>query len=266
MENTVNNILSHADYFVLLMVRTGGLVMNSQVFGRVLVPQQAKLCLMLAMGYFFFSITPPELMEQPIAYNSLISYMLLIASEMIIGLALAYVTNAFFALTSIAGHSIDMQIGFGMVNVYDIQNQTNSPIMGNVLNLTTLIIFFLMDGHLKLIDILYTTVRNLPVGVPVFATNAGLTALEIFSKMFLLGVMTAFPVIASGLMIEFSFGVLMRSVPQMHMMVVGVPLKLIVGFIIFSAMLPVYVGLCPALFEQMFDWLDMMFESLAGRS
>jgi flagellar biosynthesis protein FliR len=151
-----------------------------------------------------------------------------------------------------------------MVNVYDIQNATQAPITGNLLNITLLIVFFVMDGQLRLIDILYSTIKAMPIGVPMFSPGIGLVALDAFVRMFFLGVMVAIPVIASGLMIEICFGALMRAVPQIHMMVIGVPLKLLIGFIILSAIIPIYVSFAPTVFDDMFLWMDKMFESLAG--
>jgi flagellar biosynthetic protein FliR len=263
MTNAVNAVLENADYFLLMLVRTGGLVYASPIFGRVLVPSQVKLCLTLALSYFFFTVAPPTA-ANALSYSTLIGYFLVIASEILIGVSLAFVTNVFFALTSVAGHSIDMQIGFGMVNVYDVQNRTQAPVTANLLNITLILVFMLTDGHLRLIDILYTTFEHMPVGVPLFSPNVGITALEVFSKMFALGVMVALPVIASGLMIEICFGALMRAVPQIHMMVVGIPLKLIAGFIMILSLMPVYVHFSHAMFDELFRWIEMMFSTIAG--
>ncbi|MDR0857695.1 MAG: flagellar biosynthetic protein FliR [Oscillospiraceae bacterium] len=264
MSETINLVLSNADYFLLVMCRAGALVMTSPIFGRVLIPTRVRLGLSLAIGYLFFMAVPPAGPALNTAYNSLIGYLLLCASEIIIGVCLGYVTNAFFGLTFIAGHLIDMQIGFGMVNVYDIQNQTQAPIMGNLLNITLMLMFFISNGHLRLIDILYGTLRAIPPGTPVFVPGAFDAALQAFTKMFLLGVMVGLPVVASGLMIEICFGAVSRAVPQLHMMVVGIPLKLIVGFIIVAAVIPVYANFSGVIFDSMFEGLDMMFGQLSG--
>ncbi|MDR2530102.1 MAG: flagellar biosynthetic protein FliR [Oscillospiraceae bacterium] len=255
------DVLTHADYFVLVIVRTGALIYASPIFGRALVPDRVKLCLILAVGAFFYSVAPPS---GTISYGGLLEFTLIIMSELLIGFALAFITNVFFALTSVAGNAIDMQIGFGMANVYDLQTNSQSPITASLLNMTLLLVFFLMDGQLRLIDMLYSTLRQMPIGTPVFAPEIGLVALEAFSKMFLTAVMVAMPVLASGLMLEFCFGAITRAVPQIHMMVVGVPLKLLVGFIVFAAIIPVYVNSAPAIFEDMFDWLARMFETLSN--
>ena len=152
-----------------------------------------------------------------------------------------------------------MQIGFGIVNVYDIQNNTQIPMMGNVLNLLLLIVFFSVNGHQTLIELINLTLERMPIGELSLSPGIGLTALEIFAKAFLMGVMMSLPVLASGLTLEIILGVLMRLVPQIHMFVVGIPLKMMIGLIVFAATLPVFIGFSSNIFGEMFNGVTKMF-------
>ena len=257
MTSVVNTILGSADYFILLMFRVGGLVVPSPIFGRVNVPAQVKIGLTVALSYLFFVAFPQS---TGIVYSSLIGFMLLCAGELLLGIALAFITNVFFSLTSYtAGQIIDMQIGFGIANVYDVQNNTQAPMMGNLINIMLLLLFFAVDGHHKLVEMMYLTIDRIPIGALTLSSNIGLVALEIFAKAFLLGVMMALPILASGLTLEIAFGMMMRAVPQIHMFVVGIPLKMLVGIIVFTATLPVYARFSIRIFEEMFKGLERMF-------
>lgn len=261
MTSTVNAILGSADYFILLLLRVGGLVFASPIFGRINIPQIVKIGLIVAITYLFFTIFPQTV---ALEYSSLIGFVLICASELLLGIALAFVTNLFFSITTFtAGQLIDMQIGFGIVNVYDIQNNTQIPMMGNILNLMLLMLFFIVNGHLRLIDMVYLTIDNMPIGTLVISPKVGQVALEIFMRAFMLGVMMALPILASGLTLEIAFGVLMRAVPQIHMFVVGVPLKMIVGIIIFVFTLPVFANFSERIFGEMFRGIESMFATFA---
>ena len=262
MASVVNEILGSADYFVLLAFRVGGLVVSSPIFGRVNVPAMAKICFTLAISFLFFTIFPQT---TAITYTSLIGFVLICASELLLGIALSFVTNLFFSVTAFtAGHLIDMQIGFGIVNVYDIQNNMQAPVMGNVLNLMLLLLFFAVDGHRQLIEMVYLTIENLPVGMSIMSPNIGWVALEVFKRAFMLGIMMALPILASGLTLEIILGVMMRAVPQIHMFVVGVPMKMLVGIIVFSVTLPIYAGFSTRIFEELFRSIDKMFSMFVG--
>jgi len=257
MTAVINSILGNADYLVLILCRTGGLVLASPIFGRVNVPNLAKIGFVAALSYLFFTIFPQSVDLQ---YTTLFGFALIIAGEILLGVALAFVTNIFFSITAFtAGQLIDMQIGFGIVNVFDLQNNTQIPMMGNILNLMLLIVFFIAGCHLRLIEMIYLTIERIPIGGLVFSPNIGLTALELFMRAFLLGVMMALPILASGLTLEICFGTMMRAVPQIHMFVVGIPLKMLVGITIFTVTIPVFVGFSSRIFEELFLGLEKMF-------
>ena len=250
-------ILASADYFILLVFRMSGLVLASPIFGRVNVPLIAKIGLVASLGYFMFNTFPQTVAIQ---YTTLIGYILICAGELLLGMALAYVTNIFFSLTAFtAGQLIDMQIGYGIVNVFDAQNNTQVPMMGNVLNIMMILIFFVVNGHLILIDILYLTIERMPIGTLIISPLIGWTAVEVFMRSFLLGVMMALPIIASGLTIEIAFGMMMRAVPQIHMFIVGIPLKMLVGITLFVTTLPIYAVFAERVFSELFLGVEKMF-------
>jgi len=262
MTAVANAVLGNADYLILLLCRVGGLVFASPIFGRVNIPALAKIGFIAAISYLFFTIFPQT---TEIQYSTLMGFALIIAGELLLGVALAFVTNVFFSLTAFtAGQLIDMQIGFGIVNVFDIQNNTQIPMMGNVLNLMLLIMFFAVGGHLRLIEMIYLTIDRLPIGALVFNANIGLTAIEIFMRAFILGVMMALPILASGLTLEICFGMMMRAVPQIHMFVVGIPMKMLIGIMIFSVTLPVFVGFSHRIFDELFLAVEKMFATFVG--
>jgi len=253
----VNLVLTSPDYFILLLCRVSGLVFASPIFGRVNIPRVAKIILVAAVTYLLFSVFPQTVAIQ---YSTMVGFALIIAGELLLGMALAFITNIFFSLTAFtAGQLIDMQIGFGIVNVYDIQNNTQIPMMGNVLNLMLILVFFAVDGHLKLIEMIYLTLERMPIGTLVLSPDVGFTALELFARAFMLGVMMALPILASGLMLEICFGMMMRAVPQIHMFVVGIPMKMLVGIIVFLFTLPVFARFSNRIFDEMFIGMEKMF-------
>ena len=262
MTGAVEGILAHADYFLLMLIRVGGLIISSPIYGRVNIPNIVKICFVFAVNYLLF-LSFPQTVD--ITYSSLLEFILLCASEFLIGVSMAFIMNIFFSLVSYtAGQLIDMQIGFGIVSVYDAQNNTQAPVMGNILNLMLLLVFFSTDCHLTLIEMIYLTIQRMPIGTLVFSPGIGLLALELFGKAFALGVMMALPLIASGLTIEIAFGVLMRAVPQIHMFVVGVPLKMIVGLLLFVVTMPVYGNFSTRILNDMFSGMTRMFATFTG--
>jgi flagellar biosynthetic protein FliR len=256
LSGAISSIVENADYFVLLLFRVAGLVVTSPVFGRNLVPMRVKIGLAASLAFLFFNAIPQQ---AAIEYESLFGFALLAVGETLAGVALAFMTNMFFALTFIAGQLIDMQVGYGIANVYDPQNNTQIPMMGNLLNTALLIVFFAVNGHMRLIDIMRLTLERLPVGGIALSPQIGIVAAESFALTLVLGVMVAMPILASALILEIALGVLIRTVPQLNMFVVGVPVKMFVGLVTLMFMAPVFVNFSDRIFTEMFRGIEDMF-------
>lgn len=259
--SAINSILSNPDYFLLLLFRVGALFMSSPIFGRTNIPQVVKISFMGVLTFLFFIIGPEPV---DIAYGTLMDFFLLIAREVIVGLVLGFVLNLFFQLTLTAGQLIDTQLGFGMVSIYDPQTNMQAPIMGSLLNYMLLLIFFLTDGHQRLIYIVYFTLESMPVGTLSISRDIAYVALELFAQTFSLGVMIAMPIVASGLVLEICFGALARTVPQLNMFVVGIPIKTIIGLAMMMVLIPSFSDISADIFDEMFKAIEMMFSTLKG--
>lgn len=258
----LENIVQNWEYILLLFLRVSALIFSSPIFGRRNIPNTAKVWLCMALAYAFFGLVPQT---EPIAYNDdLFFLVLLCVKELLFGLALGYVLNLFFTLVFTAGHVIDMEMGFGMVNVFDVQSNLSVPVSGNLLNIVLLICVLAMNGHIYLVNILYQTIVAVPVGTATFSAAIATTALELFVKAFLLAMYVAMPFVGSGLLSELTLGMLIKAMPQMNAFSIGMPLKVVIGFIMMIIVMPVYVNFTETIFESMMEGVDNMFAALAG--
>lgn len=254
------------EFFLLLFLRVSGLIFSSPIFGRTNIPNVVKIGYCACIAMLFFT-SAPELAEQMQAFdygNDIFLYILLCIKELLFGMVLGYVLNLFFQLTFTAGQMIDMQMGFGMVNVFDVQSNLSIPMVGNFLNLLMLMVFFAVRGYDRLIRIIGLSLENIPIGGVTLNPQIGWVALELFVQAFLLAMIIAMPIIASGLLGEACFGIMMRMVPQMNAFSIGIPIKIILGFLVLLAIIPVYVAFMPQVFDQMFAGLEQMFATLTG--
>jgi flagellar biosynthetic protein FliR len=261
MEQIINEISLNIDYFLLMFIRTGALIISSPIFGRRNIPNTAKICFCILLTYVLFAALPAH---EAIVYTNVLEYALMVLKEFLFGLVMGFVTTMFFALTQTAGHVIDMMMGFGMVNVFDVQGNVKVPVTGNFFYIILIITFFTVNAHHQLIHILNVTFQSIPVGRVVLSPKIAYTALEVFILAFVLAVNVAMPIIASGLLGEIVMGFIVRLVPQMNIFVVGIPLKVGLGLIMLFFVLPIYVSFTDVIFSDMFNSLDKMFRALGA--
>ncbi len=260
MEQVLGSVTANIDYFILILIRVSSLLMASPIFGRKALPNIVKIAFCVVVTYAVFAANPAS---APIAYSGVIDFGLMCVKELLFGLVLGYVTTLFFSVVQTAGQMMDMQMGFGMVNVFDVNSNISVPVSGNLLNVILLVTFFGVNGHLHLIRMLVATFSHIPVGQVALNPLIGLTAVEVFALAFVLAVNVSLPLIASGLLGEVALGFIVRAIPQMNIFVVGIPLKIVLGFMMLLIVLPVFVNFSDVLFERMFGAIDQMVAGLA---
>lgn len=246
-------------HFLLFVVRMSALFILSPIFGRANVPNNLKILLSVMMALIVIQFYPPPAELPP----SLIHFVLAVAGELLVGLSIGYVTTMFFSIVFTAGQIIDTQIGFGMVQIYDVQTNAQIPVAGSMLNLILLESFLITNGHLKLISMLFATFEYIPVGGVQLRPELGTLMLRGFFEVFALSINVAMPIIASGLVAEIGLGVVVRTAPQMNIFVLGMPIKVVLGLIMLGVVLPVFVGFTNTIFERMFIFIDDILPMLA---
>ena len=260
LESRMEQLLIFWQYFLLVLIRMTGLFTLSPIYGRNNVPQMVKVGLSVLMTFVVVGLFPDQ---GPAQAGGLFSLVILCLSELLVGLTLGFMTTLFFSVVFTAGQMIDMQIGFGMVQVYDVQTNVPVPIAGSLLNLVLLQCFLTVDGHTRLIAVLMRTFEAMPVGQANFRPELALVVTESFCQTFLLSVNVAMPVLASGLLAEVALGIIVRSAPQMNVFVIGIPLKTLLGLLMLSLFIPVFVQFTGPLFDRMFAAVDTVFRGMA---
>ncbi len=241
-------VINGFEIFLLVFVRMTGLFVVAPIFGRRNIPVYFKIGFALFTSLILVNTT----VLQTVQYDeSILGYALLIMKEFLIGLSMGYVAYLTYTAIYIAGEIIDMQIGFGVVNVMDPISNIQVPITSNIYFIISMLLFLTMDGHHMLIRALFDSFSSLPPGKAVF--NAGISDIVqgIFSSVLATGVRIAAPIVATVLILDVALGTISRMVPQMNIFVIGMPLKIIIGLIIITITIPLFVSVMQSIFELM---------------
>jgi flagellar biosynthetic protein FliR/FlhB len=148
--------------------------------------------------------------------------------EFINGLFLGYVTYTALHIVQVAGSLIDVQMGLSMSRVYDEQNGLQSTLMQNLFFWITILLFFSTNGHHLLINGLVKSFETIPVGSMPIIDNIQYL-ITVFVEYFSIAFQIALPVIITLIMSDLILGLISRSVPQLNVMIMGMPLKMLVG-------------------------------------
>ncbi|HSQ87858.1 fused FliR family export protein/FlhB family type III secretion system protein [Romboutsia sp.] len=187
-----------------------------------------------------------------ITMPDLINYTIM---ETMTGLVLGYITSLCFNSLKISGSLIDQQLGLSMVNIYDPNSKDQSTLIENIMYWMGIIIFFSMNGHHRLIEGIQQSFKLVPIGESILSNNFTYI-INVFVQYFIIGFKIAVPIILSLIITDLIMGLISRSVPQLNVMIIGMPLKVLVGVIFFIIALPFILNEVHNLFNKIPDVLD----------
>lgn len=248
MNIPVGMLLNGFDVFILILIRMTGLFVTAPIFGRRNVP------VFLKVGFSFFlalilvnTVTLPK----PDYFNNIYEFVLLVLKEFLVGVTIGYVSYLVFSAIYLAGQLIDMQIGFSMVSVLDPMSNIQVPVSSNFYFIISMLIFLSINGHHLLIQALFKSYSLIPLGSAGFSQNLMNDIMRLFGTIFIIGFKISAPVIAAILITDVALGVISRTIPQLNVFVVGMPLKIALGVFVIIYSIPVFTQIVSWMTDKM---------------
>jgi flagellar biosynthesis protein FliR len=164
---------------------------------------------------------------------------------MVIGLILGFAAMCVMAGLQFAGQIVSFQLGFSVINAIDPQSGVESPVFSLLYNYIGLFFFLMVDGHHWFLQAIndsfgFLSIGGIQIHGPLAGQIVGWTA-----RILGIGIRIAGPIIAVTVITDVLMGIISRTAPQINILIVGMPLKLLVGFgcMSFSLyFLPRYLG------------------------
>ena len=235
-------------YFVfgLVLVRMSGLVLTSQFFSSMQIPRRYKVIIAI---FFTLSVYPTARTtwhwdDSMILNGSTICF--IVCQEILIGVAIGFLSNIIYSSVELAGVLCGQQIGFAMSTVLDPLSNLSVSLIGYLWSQLAGLIFLILNLHLYIIWLLDRSYEIIGIGDLLFP-NFMLACLEGTERqialMFKATMQVAMPIIAITLIISVIIGFVTRTMPQMNIMVFGMPLRVTLGLISIMLLIP---GVCTA--------------------
>lgn len=242
-----------ATVLLFVAVRVAMLFLVTPLFGAIPIPVMARVVMVAGTSLALTSAVPPTLIPRdPLQLTSALLH------EAIVGGAIAAGLFIGFAAWHFAGRLLDAQIGFGVAGLVDIATKSNMPLLGNLLSMAAVVVFFAIDGHGALLRILALSLEKLPPGDSVSALEIGPLIAQ-FGTCFAFGFSVVAPIVLCLLLVDFGVAFMSRTMPQMNVFVMSLSLKVIVGLLLLAVIVPLLGGNLRRIFESMFHgWIRLV--------
>jgi len=152
------------------------------------------------------------------------------AGQLTVGMVLGLVASFVFAGMQLAGQIISFQLGFSIINLIDPQSEVEMSVFSFFQNYLGLLFFLVLGGHHWFFEAIASSYRVLPVEGVTLRGPLVLEVIRLSSGMLNAGLQLAGPVILVTVLADIVMGIIGRVAPQIHILIVGLPLKTLVGF------------------------------------
>jgi len=243
---------------LLISFRAGGLFITAPILGHHSIPMTVKAGFAVVLAIVLIPLAAQAPMP---AVESVWLLGLLAAKELLVGLIIGFFFSLLFSGVRMGGGIIGFQMGLLMANVLDPEAGSQVSIVAEFWIVIASLIFLAIDGHYAIISALADSYQLLPAGAVSFSGPAGETIIRLSAYAFTMAIKISAPIIITLFLVSVTLGVVARTVPQMNIFIVGMPLKIGVGFLVMAVALPLFKNIV----NQTLYYLDIeVLAVLAG--
>jgi flagellar biosynthesis protein FliR len=239
MRIDVSYLPALAAAFMLAFARIGAMVMLMPGLGEANIPVRIKLSIALLLTLIML---PLHRQAYHVDMQSLTSLLVVMLQEIFIGIVLGATARVTLSALQVAGSVIAQQMGLGFVTSVDPTQGQQGLLIGNFLTMLGITLLFATDSHHLVIAALNDSYTIFAPGETMASGDVAALATRAFAAAFKIGLQLSAPFLVFGLVFNIGLGVLARLMPQMQVYFVGAPLSILVGFLIFAAVLAAMMG------------------------
>ncbi|MGQ9575389.1 MAG: flagellar biosynthetic protein FliR [Thermoguttaceae bacterium] len=229
--------------FALILTRLSGLVMIAPIYGTSGVPAQVRALVAVALAWLILPSQWGQSVPQP---ATLVHFLLLVGSELVVGLSLGLALVVLLSGIELAGQLIGQTGGLMAAEVFDPTQASEVPLLSRLLSLVLLAIFVAIGGHRIVMGGLLDTLQTIPPGSAAAPSSLLDTLVMLVSQSFALGIRAAAPALTALLLANLLLGLIGRTLPQLNILVVGFGLNTLLAL---GALL-VSLGAAVRVFEE----------------
>ena len=244
MARVVDTIWQNEVLFLLILARIGAFLTAIPLLGSGGTPPFVKALVVVAMTFVMFPIVK-DMSPVPPSFSRIEIWWFVFAliSELLVGWVIGFVVRALFAAVEIGSEVAGMQMGFGMANAFDPVSQQQVSLIRQFHSVFASLLFLAINCHHVVLQAMAKSFEWIPTSSFMIKGPVIEQILRMGSHMFMLGMKVAAPVTVALVLTQVAMGVLSRAVPQIQIFLIGFPLTIGLGLIVFGASLNLYMHL-----------------------
>ena len=243
----------------LIFVRISAAFTVAPIFGGKMVPVLAKLFLALVISYVvFLTIDKSSLYDLPTGWMLIVFAF----KEILTGLTIGFMMQFVFYGVSYAGTLIGFDMGLNAAEVFNPNEEINGNVVGEFLYYGALLVFFIINGHHYVISSLKYSFSVVPIGKFIATQAVHTLIIKYAASIFIIAIKIASPIMVSFFLVHIAEGIISRIIPQMQVFFVTQPIKIGLGLVILTAVIPIYVYVIKNLLKDYERQLAVLIQTM----
>jgi flagellar biosynthetic protein FliR len=222
--------------WLIAMIRPGAAFIAAPVFGAPAVPLQLRLILSLALGLAALNSVTITLPHDGVAS---FEGVMMVAGEVLAGLALGFAVQIGYAAAFVAGETIGNAMGLNFAAMIDPSSGQSTQVLGTFLSVLATFLLLGMDGHLLLASFVVQSYQALPPGAGLLSNDTVWRLVTFGGSLLGAGVTVALPVGFALVLVQIIMGMLARAAPSLNLFAVGMPVAMMAGIVLLAIAAPI---------------------------
>ncbi len=254
---TIDHVLS----LMLIMLRVGPMIFLMPVIGSSSVPTPVKGLFTLAVALVLLPVVRLPASLMPATATGVLTMAL---TEFAFAATLALFARFLFAATDLAGQMVSISMGMGMAGTMDPQFGTQVSLISYFWNILVILIFLGINGHHVFFRVMVESFQWLRPG-SVHLTDATFRGVVGgITHMFVLAIQIMAPAAVALFLANVAMGIIAKTVPQVPVMIVAMPLNIAIGFLFIALSLQYILPLMIKNFDQLARQLTLLGMGMGG--
>ncbi len=170
-----------------------------------------------------------------------LAYAALLVREAVLGLVLGFIVNLAAQAVQFAAGLLDVQIGFSFASTVDPMLGDQSALLERFYTALAVLVFLASDAHHLFFQALSHLFEVVPVGTFDVTGMTTERTVQLTGALFSAALGLALPVIGPLLVVDLAIAVMARAMPQLNVLAVNLPAKMLVGMLVLALAMGVLV-------------------------
>lgn len=237
MEGLIPLDLENWLLYLFIWARLMGIVFLFPYFSYRGIPFTLRLYLSLVIALLIFLSleSRPEMI-----FRDPLEMILMLGREVLLGLAIGYLVTLMFSLFLNAGQMVDLKSGLMMSGVFEPQFGSQVTFMGQFYYLIALVFFLTLNGHHHFLMAIARSYVIIPIDMGFMRGELTEGVVSLFADVFAMAFQMVAPIIVILMVMDIALGLIAKTVPQVHVFILGLPLKIALSMLLFAILIPMF--------------------------